>query len=643
MSTSTSKVIHNSSGTLSFAMQRVGGKNIVDVGKVLTSPKDNLIKVGDVIYLTLTFNAANANAEILAKDIPNFFKFYSPVDDEDLEVKILVNSVAPTTIPQGGTNLQVTFECLLDLSDLASGEKVIHLIGYEKKSGTKIKEVLLETSDAFYVQQSLADLMQPNVANLGIANDEANLSRDRINNSTYFPVGLQPVNPLYTKDVKLWEAIRDATEALSFRNYLDFMNVIFCGEDVPVDHESIFQQELKRLKKRRKLPFNDTDAYRSIKIATEAFVMVNLANSTGDLSGYLRTVSDSTGEVLQIIPYLAIIRQKLSDIDFKSTSFEDALNNFIDSGSAGVADTCYGIISERIQQPIYLELIWSYWHEEAMMVQGVNTIARRFQNIKGEGAIDPLANVEVGPLRPLSNLMWGYIQDEQHRLTVRRRAYEYDHHYGITLQGKAVSNMRTVDSRSKFIEAFHMLMNLCMKFFRQYDDTTVVADGFPIMNALKEVHMILSEGAHNQYGDLPSTARIEMLMQQYLLARPEFREFLPTRQMVPYPEAWMDRVAVLNQLHGWTKTSVLHFRDLAVFGEQILLSIRFGAWSTVFNRDQAANWAIFWRPQIQNYMHAYRAVTGVDLTREDGAMIDAQQPSTHLLRRLKEQNSKMKL
>ncbi len=139
--------------------------------------------------------------------------------------------------------------------------------------------------------------------------------------------------------------------------------------------------------------------------------------------------------------------------------------------------------------------------------------------------------------------MWGYIQDEQHRLTVRRRAYEYDHHYGITLQGKAVSNMRTADSRSKFIEAFHMLMNLCMKFYRQYDDTTVVADGFPIMNALKEVHMILSEGAHNQYGDLPSTARIEMLMQQYLLARPEFRSsYLPARWcLIPKP-GWTEQL-----------------------------------------------------------------------------------------------------
>jgi hypothetical protein len=163
------------------------------------------------------------------------------------------------------------------------------------------------------------------------------------------------------------------------------------------------------------------------------------------------------------------------------------------------------------------------------------------------------------------------------------------------------------------------------------------------MNALKDVHMILSEGAHNQYGDLPSTARIEMLMQQYLLARPEFREFLPTRQMVPYPEAWMDRTAVLNSIHGWTKASVLNFRDLGVFGEQILLGIRFGAWSTVFNRDQAANWAIFWRPQIQNYMHSYRAVTGVDLAREDNAPVDILQPSTHLLRKLKEQNGKVKL
>ena len=48
----------------------------------------------------------------------------------------------------------------------------------------------------------------------------------------------------------------------------------------------------------------------------------------------------------------------------------------------------------------------------------------------------------------------------------------------------------------------------------------MVADGFPVLNALREVHLLLAEGAHNQYGDLPWTARQEMLMQQWLLARP---------------------------------------------------------------------------------------------------------------------------
>ena len=137
--------------------------------------------------------------------------------------------------------------------------------------------------------------------------------------------------------------------------------------------------------------------------------------------------------------------------------------------------------------------------------------------------------------------------------------------------------MRPPTRRSQFLEAFHNLLQLCTMFYKQDDDTTVIADAFPVLNALKEVHLILSQGAHNQFGDLPSTARIEMLMQQWILARPEFREFLPTRIMVAYPEPWMDRVDAMKKLQGWTDTSVLHFRNLAVFGEQMLLSIRYGA------------------------------------------------------------------
>lgn len=651
------RIFNNSSKTVSFETEDNNDVNSITVGKIISEGAAELnLKVGDKIYLTLDVDITGFSGELPDDDddLPDFFQsffsLWTETDDDELSVELLEVQVpdsgtAGTLDDHGNATGLYTLRYLLDTSDLDSGEKIINVwvikediqdivIEAARTTTASPDDDIFVTSQAFYLHQSLTEKFQEGTS---IAND-----RNTINFPSYLPVGLQPVNPRETDDVKLWKSIKATTDALQFKKYKNYMDVIFCGEDIPMDLGNEFQAELKRLKKRRRLPFTDTDSYRSVKIATEAFVMATLANSTGDLTNYLETVSDSKGNTLQIIPYLAIIRNKLSDIDFKSTSFEDALSNFIDADKGRVADTCYGIIAERIQTPCFLELIWSYWHEECMMVQGVNAISRRFQNIRGEGATDPLANIEIGPLRPLSNLMWGYVQDEQHRLTVRRRGYEYDHHYGISMQGNALKGMRTADSRSKFIEAFHTLLNLCVRFYKQNDDTTVVADGFPVMNALKEVHMILSEGAHNQYGDLPSTARIEMLMQQYLLARPEFREFLPTRQMVPYPEAWMDRTAVINSMHNWTKTSVLHFRDLGVFGEQILLSIRFGAWSTVFDRDQAANWAIYWRPQIQNYIHAYRAATGADLSRED-AVIDAQQPSVHLLRRLNEQNSKMRV
>lgn len=432
-----------------------------------------------------------------------------------------------------------------------------------------------------------------------------------------------------TKDLPLWTLIRNSTDAMSFNNYLSFMDALFCTNSVkPAGFEGTrFDTKaamFNQLRMRRALPFTDSDAYRVLKVATEAFVMVNcgvltqpLAFNPAEDQAYLDRRDIPGGADLEtvfndylekvdntkVLPYLAIIRRKLPDVVINTADEKD-----------GDADLCFGIVQQKLASPCLLELIWSYWHEEGMLVQTMNTITQRFQNVRSMSANDPLANVEIDPLRPLNNLIWGYTQDEQHRLTVVRRNYEYDHHYGVRLDGKAVQHFRPADSRSKFLEAFHYLLRLCTVFFRQDDDTTVKADAFPVLNALKEVHLILSQGAHNQFGDMPSTARIEMLMQQWMLARPEFREFLPTRVMVAYPEPWMDRVDAMKKLQGWSDTSVIHFRNLALFGEQLLLSVRYGNWSDIFEPTQAFNWARFWRPQIQGYAHAYRAATGVDLT-----------------------------
>jgi len=463
-----------------------------------------------------------------------------------------------------------------------------------------------------------------------------------------------------TDDLALWALIRRAQNAISFDRYMDFMNWIFCGDR---RHEgkltSTYSEQLAYVDGRRFLPFTDTDAYRNIKAATEAFLMANcciIHPERHELSYIADHVAINPNQINlqnlfdrylgfppnQILPYLAVIRAKMADERLKDTGIGDVVlgnpDTWPDSPGSDPVSACYGILREKLRCPCLLELIWSYWNEEGMLVQTMNVITRRFQNMRGPMANDPLANLEIDPLRPLNNLIWGWVQDEQHRLSVVRRNYEYDHHYGLRLAGKAVDNARTADSRSKFLEAFHTLLSTLAAFYKRDDDTTMVADGFPVLNALKEAHLILSQGAHNQFGDLPSTARVEMLMLQWILARPEFREFIPTRIMVAYPEPWMDRVDAMKKLQGWTDTSVLHFRNLAIFGEQVILGVRYGNWNSIFEPVNAVNWARYWRPQVQGYLHAYRSVTGVDLSVDvTNARIDATMPSAHLVKRLAEQ------
>ena len=463
------------------------------------------------------------------------------------------------------------------------------------------------------------------------------------------PVSLQRTQAVSTPDQVLWTLIRNRTNAISFRRYRDFIDGVMCrGVDVrnPVRSGT------------NALNFTGTQAYEVLKQATDTFLMqecgivdVNnacISNACISPVGFLdpelmeteltdpafasafleqeprrygrpgapvtldqlktlrqRYYEDLARENNVLLPYLKIIRDRLSDLPLKSPP--------------DVNGNCYGILRSKITGPLALELFWSYWHEEGMLVQTLNAILARFQNRRLGHGMDPLARFDLDPLRPLNNLFWGWAEDEFRRLTVRRRAFEYDHEYGLALLGRAVGARRTVDSRSNFIQSFHTLLNLCYLFFKEDDDTTVIADGFPLLNALRETHLVLAEGAHNQFGDLPSTARAEMLIMQWLLARPEMREFLGGRVMVPYEEDWMDRVDSMKQIQGWTDVTITHFRDMGVFGEQLVLSMRYGNWSVVNDPQQAANWARYWRPEIQRYTHAYRAATGVDLNeRADG-------------------------
>jgi hypothetical protein len=458
-----------------------------------------------------------------------------------------------------------------------------------------------------------------------------------------------------TNDQALWVAIRDRTNALRFENYARFIRDVFCAPPESDDLPRTVRRSVQNLRRRNLAAerlHHGVDAYQLLKTATEIFLILNCGVITDRQTGERR------GSIF-IDRYDADQEEgrlgRRLDIDAVSSKLE----NYLQDGLPYIRRVLGGLTREEVERldgalpfcdtlvsgnpfdPCLLELIWSYWHEEGMLVQAINTISLRFQN-KRPSDRNPLTQLELSPLRSLSNLLWGYIQDEPFRLTVARRAYEYSHHYGLSLVGKAVPAMRPADNRSKFLEAFHSLLRQVAIFYKADADTTVIADGFPILNGLQEVHMLLAEGAHNQFRDLPWTSRVEMLIQEWLLSREEMKDFLRGRAMVPYKEPWMGQVDTLRRLLAWGDTPVTHFRDLGVYGEQILLSIRYGDWVDVNDQDQAKNWARYWRPEIQGYIHAYRSATGVDLGTTEMAQpkVDSTLPSIHLQRRLAQQGTR---
>jgi hypothetical protein len=425
-----------------------------------------------------------------------------------------------------------------------------------------------------------------------------------------------------TTDQALWVSIRNSTNNLGFDPYIRFIDRVWHDSDPTRSALNGFRRDLRRVERRTALPFPHVERYRLLKAATEVFLMINVRTDPGDFRRvdlaeegarlnrnlqpgeleaqfrrYLVDTPTGDGGTLDVLPYLDLVRRALGDVPVIGHGRYD-----------DEASLCYGILAEKLTRPVLLELIHSYWLERGGVMKTINAITWRFQNRANPyPGRDPLAGVDIDPLRPLNNVLWGWLRDVDHRLTEAQRRDEYKHHYGLP---PGPAERRLADSRTRFMGAFHSLLAECLRFYEDDDLTVKIANGFDVLNGLKETHLLLTQGAHNQYGALPWTARQEFLMAQWILSRSEIRDFLPHQIMVDTPEVWMRSVDAMNRLQGWSDVSVLHYRDLAEFAEQLLLGIRFGAWTSVNDPDQAANWARYFRREVQQYCHAYEAVTG---------------------------------
>src|SRR5262249_55693189 len=154
--------------------------------------------------------------------------------------------------------------------------------------------------------------------------------------------------------------------------------------------------------------FFNGDAYQLLKSATEAFVF-HEAGRLEDLGSdslaepptsylsddfirrfrneYLSAIR-AEGQTVHVLPYLEIIRSNLAELPVKSGM------------ALGVAPHMYGILRSRITSPVLIELLWNYWQEQGLLVQTMNLISLRFQNVRRGRGLDPLASLELDPLRP---------------------------------------------------------------------------------------------------------------------------------------------------------------------------------------------------------------------------------------------------
>ena len=423
-----------------------------------------------------------------------------------------------------------------------------------------------------------------------------------------------------TDDEIFWDAIKE--RQLGFNAYVSFINRILYL-DSPPDYD-----DSKRKRVSGQGPFVGVREYNLLKYGTAFYMLNHSALQAEEIKAYLgndnilpyyENLSDAYKEAIKEYP-LQVLTNSRKDKDDKE------------------------FIKSRFENPFFIELIWSYWMEQGMLMQAMSLMSFRFQNINA-GNIGQLSRFDLSPLRGLSHILWGFIQDEQHRLSLPRRLQEYNHEYGLMLNGKSAAPFVASDSRSTFLEAFHNLLTTTSIFYKEADDTTRIADAFPVLNSLKEVHLLLAEGNHNAYGNLTWTARHEMLMTQYIFAREEVRQFLGGRPMVPYPERWMDRIDTVRSMMSWGGTSITYFYDLAIHGEKILLSIRYGNWSDAnMPVASAANWAMAFRDSVQKYIHAYRTVTGVDHSADsagNGSLKNIQ-PAVLIQRRVLEERARLR-
>jgi hypothetical protein len=412
-------------------------------------------------------------------------------------------------------------------------------------------------------------------------------------------VTVERTDSVPTLDEALWAAIHECTEAIGFERYQHYIRRVF-----ELDERGLVPNQFSH--RLTELGARGVGSYRTLRDLTELFLVSRCGPAAiGDRFDDSPLVAFANPERRRAREEIdERLREYLHHGEFPYIErVVNAAYPWLDRDGRGFDH----LIRRMFRQPLLIEL----WHEmcleHGMLMRTMDAVCDRFQNNLKPGENDTLAGYELTPLWSLSDFFWDWINHESTRLNPQRRIQEYQHQYGPTSLGQSIGRLQPADVRTSFPTAFTNLLNLCEVFYKEDNQTTVIADAFPVLVSLREVHRILAMGAGNAAPQLTFAARTETLMTQLMLAQPEIADFLRVRKMVPYDEAWMGQVDAVKDLQGWGPPSISSYRDLAVYGERVLLSIRLGDW-TVGTEDNARNWLRHHRSAIKRFNFARNAI-----------------------------------
>jgi len=323
---------------------------------------------------------------------------------------------------------------------------------------------------------------------------------------------------------------------------------------------------------------------------------------------------NSTGPVRSLEgpdPYSALVAAVTSFV-LRMGAVDDAPARLLGSRGDGLPIPLEGALGP----PPGGELIWCYWMEAGFLVGAMDAVAACFQGRRRReaGWTNALGRLDLGPLRPLEQLLKSYVERENDRSTPRGRSDAYAAEYGLLLRVRSARWDPTLDRRSGVLNAFHRLLATAVHHHQQSDDRQSVPDVSPVLTSLREMNLLVVERPNDGTGRLAFDARCEMLVRQYLLALPEVGTFLGGLSNTPAPEPWMDSVSAVRHLMGIEGASVVHFADLARTAERLFQSVRRRHWTGGADENDASKWANGLRDDVFAYVNAYRNVTGVDLS-----------------------------